>query len=232
MAKRPWKSSILPASARFTLNTLLLSYSVTFLLCSLLRQWPFVCTFRALAWSDMDRSSSIMCADLTEHGYLVRLHYNFTLQCSVRRHILTTWYSSLHVPTCPCNRPFSDDVTHTRKFDYYSADHSWGGSMPCQMYYVLWENPTSTRIPACKLRLGIATHERTALFVEQRERFQLPFVATSCDLPSPRYSRLEITLSFQTAQSVAIRVSRPCIREFWQSWLDKGAQSDEPQSCW
>ena len=65
-----------------------------------------------------------------------------------------------------------------------------------------------------KLRLGIATHERTALFVEQRERFHLPFAATSCDLPSPRYSLLEITLSFRKAQSVPILVSRPCIRDF------------------
>jgi len=55
---------------------------------------------------------------------------------------------------------------------------------------------TSASIPARKLHLGIATHERTALFVEQRERFHLPFVATLCDLPSPRYSLLEITLSF------------------------------------
>jgi len=100
------------------------------------------------------------------------------------------------------------------------------------MYYVLWENPTSARIPACKLHLGIATCERPALFVEQREHFHLPFVATSCDLPSQRYSLLEITLSFQNAQSVPILVSRPCTRNFWQSWLDKGAQSDEPRPCW
>ena len=40
-------------------------------------------------------------------------------------------------------------------------------------------------------------HERTALFVEQRERFHLSFVATSCDLNFPNgdsYSPLEITL--------------------------------------
>ena len=92
--------------------------------------------------------------------------------------------------------------------------------------------PTSASIPACKLHLGIATHERIALFVEQRERFHLPFVATLCDLPSPRYSLLEITLSFWNAQSVPILVSRPCIRDFWRSWLDKGAQSDEPRPCW
>jgi len=94
------------------------------------------------------------------------------------------------------------------------------------------ENPTSTRIPAWKRHLGIAMCERTALFVEQRECFHLPFVTTSCDLPSQRYSLLEITLSFQNAQSVPILVSRPCTRNFWQSWLDKGAQSDEPWPCW
>jgi len=54
----------------------------------------------------------------------------------------------------------------------------------------------SARIPARKLRLGIATRERPALFVEQRERFRLPFVATLCDLPSLRYSLLEITHLF------------------------------------
>ena len=94
------------------------------------------------------------------------------------------------------------------------------------------KNPTSASISARKLRLGIATHERTALFVEQRERFHLPFVATSYDLPSWRYSLLEITLSFQNAQSVPILVIRPCTRDFWQSWLDKGAQSDDPRPCW
>ena len=97
------------------------------------------------------------------------------------------------------NGPFSNDVMHMRKFDYYSVDHAWGGggaalAVKCIVFY--GKNPTSARIPACKLRLGIATHERTALFVEQRECFHLPFVATSCDLPSPRYSLLEITFSF------------------------------------
>ena len=35
-------------------------------------------------------------------------------------------------------RPFSDDVTHTRKFDYYSADHAWGGearAVKCIAFY-------------------------------------------------------------------------------------------------
>ena len=39
------------------------------------------------------------------------------------------------------NGPFSDDVTHTRKFDYYSVDHAWGGSTRSLMYYVLWGKP-------------------------------------------------------------------------------------------
>ena len=26
------------------------------------------------------------------------------------------------------NRLFSDEVMHMRKFDYYSADHTWGGA--------------------------------------------------------------------------------------------------------
>jgi len=100
-------------------------------------------------------------------------------------------------------------------------------AVKCIAFY--GKNPTSTSIPARKLRLGIATHGRTALFVEQRERFHLPFVATSYDLPSWRYSLLEITLSIQNAQSVPILVSRPCTRDFWRSRL---AQSDEPRPCW
>ena len=71
-------------------------------------------------------------------------------------------------------------------------------AVKCIAFY--GKNPASANIPACKLRLGMATHERTALFVEQRERFHLPFVATSCDLPSLRYSLLEITHSFRNAQ--------------------------------
>jgi len=59
------------------------------------------------------------------------------------------------------------------------------------------ENPTSACIHACKLRLGIAMREGLALFVKQRECFQLPFVASPCNLPSLRYSLLEITLSFR-----------------------------------
>ena len=84
-----------------------------------------------------------------------------------------------------------------------------GGQHALQMYYILWGNPTSARIPACKLYLGIATHERTARVVDQRERFQLLFVASLCNLPSWKYSLLEITLSFQNAQSVPLLVSRP-----------------------
>ena len=71
----------------------------------------------------------------------------------------------------------------------YTMDRAWGGAthaVQCITFY--GENPASARIPACKPRLGIATHEGIALFVEQRERFHLPFVATSCDLPSPRYA--------------------------------------------
>ena len=105
------------------------------------------------------------------------------------------------------NGPFSVDVTHTPRIIP-------GGQRAVKCIAFYGKNPTSASISACKLRLGIATHERTALFVEQRERFHLPFVATSCDLPSWRYSLLEITLSFRNAQSVPILVCRPCIRDF------------------
>ena len=74
-----------------------------------------------------------------------------------------------------------------------------GGAARAVKCIVLYgKNPASASIPACKLRLKMATPERTALFVEQREHFHLPFVATLCDLPSWRYSLLEITLSFRT----------------------------------
>ena len=43
--------------------------------------------------------------------------------------------------------------------------------------------------------------------MEQREHFQLLFVASPCDLPSLRYNLLEITLSFQNTP-VPILVSR------------------------
>jgi len=58
---------------------------------------------------------------------------------------------------------------------------------------------------------GIATRERPALFVEQREHLKLLFVASLCDLPSLRYSLLEVTHSFQNAQCVptCILVSIP-----------------------
>jgi len=55
---------------------------------------------------------------------------------------------------------------------------------------------------------GVATHEKPVQFVKQREHFQLPSVASLCDL-SPKYSLLEITFSFRNAQSVPIVVSKP-----------------------
>ena len=110
---------------------------------------------------------------------------------------------------------FPCDITRMWKFDYYSVDHTWGGSTRFKCLTFYGENPTSTCIPACKLRLEIATHERTALFVEQRECFHLPFVTTSCDLPSWRYSLLEITLSFHNAQSVPLLVSRLLYKGLW-----------------
>jgi len=87
------------------------------------------------------------------------------------------------------NRPFSDDVTHTWKFDYYSADHT-GGQHVLWTYYALCstgKNPTSTQVLAGKLCLGIAMCERRALFVEQRGRFQLLFIVSPCDLLSWSY---------------------------------------------
>ena len=56
--------------------------------------------------------------------------------------------------------------------------------------------------------------------------FSRHIVASPCDLPSLRYNLLEITLSFQNAQSVPILVSKPLHKGFCQLWLDKEAQSD------
>ena len=36
---------------------------------------------------------------------------------------------------------FLCDVTRTRKLDYYSTDHTWGGNLAHQMYCVLLGNP-------------------------------------------------------------------------------------------
>jgi len=75
--------------------------------------------------------------------------------------------------------------------------------------------PNQRTLPACKLCLGIAICERPALLVEQRECFQLLFDASLCNLPSWRYSQLEITLSFQNAQSMPLLVSRPLYKGLW-----------------
>ena len=72
---------------------------------------------------------------------------------------------------------------HTRKFDYYSADHTWGATRTSYVITLFGENPTSAPIPACKICQGIATHERTAMFVDQRERFQLPFLHPRATFP-------------------------------------------------
>ena len=98
---------------------------------------------------------------------------------------------------------------HAQKFDYYSADHARGGSTCFKCITFNGENPTSACIHACKLSLGLAMRDRPAVFVQQRECFQLPFIASPCNLPSLRYSLLEITLSFQNAQFVSLLVSRP-----------------------
>ena len=36
---------------------------------------------------------------------------------------------------------FLCDITYTRKFDYYSADHTLGGQHALLMYYVQWGKP-------------------------------------------------------------------------------------------
>ena len=130
---------------------------------------------------------------------------------------------------CDCDRslhytidPFPHDVTYTR---YYSAIIPGGATRASNVLPSIGKTQPAQTIPACELRLGIATRERPALLVEQGEHFQLPFVASPYGLPSWRYSLLEITLSFQNAHSVPILVSRPCTRDFWWSWLDKGTQS-------
>jgi len=36
---------------------------------------------------------------------------------------------------------FPRDVTYTQKFDYYCADHTWGGNRALLIYYVQWGKP-------------------------------------------------------------------------------------------
>jgi len=115
----------------------------------------------------------------------------------------------------PCN------VTRMRKFDYYSTDHTWrmgGRAEQCFKCIALYgENPTSAHIPACNAACEIATCEEPSPFVEQRKHFQLPFVASPCDFPSPRYSQMKITLLFDNtgpAPIVDFLISRPLHKGF------------------
>ena len=55
------------------------------------------------------------------------------------------------------NRRFSADVTRMRKFDYYSADHTLGGSHTFLMYCGLWGKPNYECISASNSACKIAT---------------------------------------------------------------------------
>ena len=77
------------------------------------------------------------------------------------------------------NGPFFADVTCMWKFDYYSVYHIPGGaanSAKCIMPY--GESLTYACISACNSASEIAMCEVLTLFVEQREHFQLLFVAS------------------------------------------------------
>ena len=93
-------------------------------LCSLLRQWPFVCTFHALARSDGDSSSSIVCTDLTEQGQLVWLHCKFTLQvqCAYARsdHVVFLSARAHLPPQLKCDR-----YTYIYTFVYIGTQHDY-----------------------------------------------------------------------------------------------------------
>jgi len=120
---------------------------------------------------------------------------------------------------------FPIDVMPIWKFDYYSAGHTWGGGSTHFKCIVLYgENLTSALIPTCNSAYEIATREKPALFVE---RFQLPFVASLCNLSSPRCGLLEITLSFQNAQNVPTLVSRQLLLLVMA--IHKGNQGNEPR---
>jgi len=56
------------------------------------------------------------------------------------------------------------------KIDYYCMDCNWG-QHALQMYYVLWGKPDHRTHFFMLLHLGIAMHERPALFVEQKGSF-------------------------------------------------------------
>ena len=55
------------------------------------------------------------------------------------------------------NRRFSADVTRMQKFDYYSADHTLGGSHTFLMYCGLWGKPDYECISASNSACKIAT---------------------------------------------------------------------------
>ena len=47
------------------------------------------------------------------------------------------------------NRQFSTDIMRMRKFDYYSTDHTLGGSHAFQMYCSLWGKPDLCMYNVC-----------------------------------------------------------------------------------
>ena len=92
----------------------------------------------------------------------------------------------------------------------------------CIMLY--GENPTYTCISARNSTYEIATCQVLSLFVEQRENFQLPHVASLCNILSLRYRLLKLTHSFKNAQSLLIVLFWQAdyyLRDFEESWLVK-----------
>jgi len=65
---------------------------------------------------------------------------------------------------------FLHDIMHTWKFDYYSADRTLGGNTCFKCIAFYGENPTSARIPACKLCLGIAIGKWLVALKRQYQR--------------------------------------------------------------
>jgi len=54
-----------------------------------------------------------------------------------------------HHSSSSSNRPLSDDVMHTRKFDYYSADHTKGGGGSMHFKYITFYGETQPADASC-----------------------------------------------------------------------------------
>ena len=123
---------------------------------------------------------------------------------------------------------------HMQKFDYYSVDHTWGegGEHMLQMYYILWGNPTSARIPACKLSLGIAICESLPCLLSKESTFSCHLLHPCATIYHGETAWWKSPFHIRTNNLCLFWLVNHCIRDSCQPWLSNGVQSDEPQLWW